>query len=101
MVSELSSFMPGKETLQAKSTKSGTCKDNTTCKCTWYPNCFFLKFLLLNFLCRNEELLNLRGRKYLDALCVYFWATTPVLISILTFSTYAALGHKLTAAKVS
>lgn len=40
------------------------------------------------------------GRKYLDALCVYFWATTPVLISILTFTTYVALGHHLTAAKV-
>lgn len=40
------------------------------------------------------------GRKYLDALCVYFWATTPVLISILTFTTYVGLGHHLTAAKV-
>ena len=36
----------------------------------------------------------------MDALCVYFWATTPVLISILTFTTYAVMGHKLTAAKV-
>ena len=50
---------------------------------------------------RQLELKSLRGRKYLDALCVYFWATTPVLISILTFTTYVALGHKLTAAKVS
>lgn len=38
--------------------------------------------------------------KYLDALCVYFWATTPVLISIMTFSTYVLLGNTLTAAKV-
>ena len=30
MVSELSSFMPGRELLQAKSTESGTRKDNTT-----------------------------------------------------------------------
>ncbi|KAI0210503.1 Multidrug resistance-associated protein 7 [Lamellibrachia satsuma] len=49
---------------------------------------------------REAELASLRGRKYLDALCVYFWATTPVLISILTFTTYALLGHRLTAAKV-
>ncbi|XP_066282147.1 ATP-binding cassette sub-family C member 10-like [Branchiostoma lanceolatum] len=49
---------------------------------------------------RQLELKSLRGRKYLDALCVYFWATTPVLISILTFTTYSALGNKLTAAKV-
>ena len=50
---------------------------------------------------RGGELASLRGRKYLDAWCVYFWATTPVLISILSFSTYALLGHQLTAAKVS
>ena len=49
---------------------------------------------------RDKELSCLRGRKYLDALCVYFWATTPVLISILTFGTYVMLGHTLTAAKV-
>ena len=49
---------------------------------------------------RSKELHSLKGRKYLDALCVYFWATTPVLISILTFTTYALLGHQLTAAKV-
>ena len=49
---------------------------------------------------RDAELSSLKGRKYLDALCVYFWATTPVLISILTFTTYALLGHELTAAKV-
>ena len=49
---------------------------------------------------RTKELSKLKGRKYLDALCVYFWATTPVLISILTFTTYVAFGNKLTAAKV-
>ncbi|XP_067031621.1 ATP-binding cassette sub-family C member 10-like isoform X2 [Acropora muricata] len=49
---------------------------------------------------RTAELKSLRGRKYLDAWCVYFWATTPVIISILTFTTYALLGNKLTAAKV-
>ncbi|XP_044256061.1 ATP-binding cassette sub-family C member 10 [Tribolium madens] len=49
---------------------------------------------------RDKELKYLKGRKYLDALCVYFWATTPVLISILTFATYVLMGNKLTAATV-
>ncbi|XP_060078893.1 ATP-binding cassette sub-family C member 10-like [Ylistrum balloti] len=49
---------------------------------------------------RNAELKSLKGRKYLDAMCVYFWATTPVLISILTFTTYSLMGNPLTAAKV-
>lgn len=49
---------------------------------------------------RKEELKHLGGRKYLDALCVYLWATTPVLISVLTFMTYVLLGNTLTAAKV-
>lgn len=30
--------------------------------------------------CRKEEIKFLSKRKYLDALCVYFWATTPVLM---------------------
>lgn len=49
---------------------------------------------------RQYELKYLKGRKYLDALCVYFWATTPVVISILTFATYSLMGHQLTAATV-
>ncbi|XP_071962252.1 ATP-binding cassette sub-family C member 10-like [Antedon mediterranea] len=49
---------------------------------------------------RLLELRSLKGIKYLDAWCVYFWATTPVLISILTFTTYASMGYNLTAAKV-
>ncbi|XP_050523511.1 ATP-binding cassette sub-family C member 10 [Daktulosphaira vitifoliae] len=49
---------------------------------------------------RKPELEFLKKRKYLDALCVYFWATTPVTISILTFSTYIFFGGQLTAAKV-
>lgn len=52
------------------------------------------------FFDRSAELKSLKGRKYLDAFCVYFWATTPVLISILTFATYVAMGKELTAAKV-
>jgi len=50
---------------------------------------------------RGREVKSLSARKYLDALCVFFWATTPVLISILTFMTYVLLGHQLTAAKVA
>jgi len=49
---------------------------------------------------RKRELKYLQGRKYLDAACVYLWATTPVLISVLTFVTYVLLGNQLTAAKV-
>merc|ERR1719394_985685 len=49
---------------------------------------------------RSKELKFLKGRKYLDAICVYLWATTPVLISVLTFATYVLLGNTLTAAKV-
>ncbi|XP_076174317.1 ATP-binding cassette sub-family C member 10 isoform X2 [Ptiloglossa arizonensis] len=49
---------------------------------------------------RGNEIKHLSGRKYLDALCVYFWATTPVLISILTFGTYVLLGNKLDAKTV-
>eukprot|EP00118_Oscarella_pearsei_P023586 m.283915 g.283915 ORF g.283915 m.283915 type:complete len:304 (+) comp40673_c0_seq54:1844-2755(+) len=52
-------------------------------------------------LLRSLELKSLKGRKYLDALCVYFWATTPVLMSILTFLMYMyAYKIQLTAAKV-
>nr|QBM06364.1 ATP-binding cassette sub-family C member 7 [Daphnia magna] len=49
---------------------------------------------------RAEELKALKARKYLDALCVYFWATTPVLVAILTFATFVLMGGTLTSAKV-
>ncbi|XP_015795703.1 multidrug resistance-associated protein 7 [Tetranychus urticae] len=49
---------------------------------------------------RNEEMKYMRKIKYLDALCVYFWATTPVLISLSTFATYVLLGNHLTASRV-
>ncbi|KFM64287.1 ABC transporter C family member 13, partial [Stegodyphus mimosarum] len=49
---------------------------------------------------RHEEVKFLKKRKYLDALCVYFWATTPVVMSFLTFTVYTSLGHTLTASKV-
>ena len=50
---------------------------------------------------RDAELKSLKGRKYLDAWCVFFWASTPALIAILTFATYVLMGNTLTAAKVS
>nr|XP_018902692.1 PREDICTED: multidrug resistance-associated protein 7 [Bemisia tabaci] len=49
---------------------------------------------------RGSELKYLKYRKYLDALCVFFWATTPVLMSVLTFSTFVLMGGKLNAATV-
>ena len=49
---------------------------------------------------RGDELKHLKGRKYLDAFCVFLWATTPVIISVLTFITFVLLGNTLTAAKV-
>lgn len=50
---------------------------------------------------RKEEVRYLKYRKYLDALCVYFWATTPVMISTLTFTVYIYRGGELSAAVVS
>ena len=49
---------------------------------------------------REQEVKYLKGRKYLDAFCVYFWATTPVLISSLVFGTFVLLNGKLTASVV-
>lgn len=46
---------------------------------------------------RKEEIKYLSKRKYLDALCVFFWATTPVLMSLLTFGMCSFLGNALTA----
>ncbi|EFN60726.1 Multidrug resistance-associated protein 7 [Camponotus floridanus] len=57
-------------------------------------------FLRKIFKLRENEVKYLRGRKYLDALCVYFWATTPVVIAILTFTTYVLLGNELNAKTV-
>ncbi|XP_014478346.1 PREDICTED: multidrug resistance-associated protein 7 isoform X2 [Dinoponera quadriceps] len=52
-------------------------------------------FLRNIFKLRESEVKYLRGRKYLDALCVYFWATTPIVVAILTFATYVLLGNEL------
>lgn len=49
---------------------------------------------------RDKEVKYLSGRKYLDALCVYFWAATQVFISVFTFITYVLLGNDLDAKTV-
>ncbi|EDW64800.1 ATP-binding cassette sub-family C member 10 [Drosophila virilis] len=46
---------------------------------------------------RTTELKFLSKRKYLDAMCVYFWATTPVLMCLLTFGVSVLLGNPLIA----
>ncbi|KAH8409549.1 hypothetical protein KR222_008401, partial [Zaprionus bogoriensis] len=46
---------------------------------------------------RHVELRYLSKRKYLDAMCVYFWATTPVLMCLLTFGMSVLLGNPLVA----
>lgn len=38
--------------------------------------------------------------KYLDALCVFFWAATSLLFSLATFGAFILMGHDLTAATV-
>lgn len=47
---------------------------------------------------RKRELKALSRQKYLDALCVFFWAATPVIVKLLTFATAALMGQPLTAA---
>lgn len=47
---------------------------------------------------RQDEMKFLAKRKYLDALCVYFWATTPVLMQLLTFGASVLMGKPLTPA---
>lgn len=42
----------------------------------------------------------LSKQKYLDALCVFFWATTPTIVKLLTFATSTIVGQPLTAATV-
>lgn len=53
---------------------------------------------------RRQEVKYLSRRKYLDAWCVYFWAATPVLTSMATFTAVALsanrTGHALTPASV-
>lgn len=45
---------------------------------------------------RASEVAALRVKKYLDALCVYFWAATSLLFSLFTFGAFALAGRPLT-----
>ncbi|MQM07035.1 hypothetical protein Taro_039864 [Colocasia esculenta] len=49
---------------------------------------------------RSLEVDHLSTRKYLDAWCVFFWATTPALFSLFTFGLFSLMGHPLNAATV-
>ncbi|KAG0475640.1 hypothetical protein HPP92_015326 [Vanilla planifolia] len=49
---------------------------------------------------RVFEVQHLSTRKYLDAWCVFFWATTPTLFSLSTFGVFALMGNSLDAARV-
>lgn len=49
---------------------------------------------------REKELQQLKAKKYLDAGCVYFWACTPILMSVATFTTYVLVGNTLSPSKV-
>ncbi|KAI3939222.1 hypothetical protein MKX01_002090 [Papaver californicum] len=49
---------------------------------------------------RSLEVKYLSTRKYLDAWCVFFWATTPTLFSLFTFGLFVLTGHTLSAATV-
>ncbi|XP_078443513.1 multidrug resistance-associated protein 11 isoform X2 [Wolffia australiana] len=49
---------------------------------------------------RCFEVKHLATRKYLDACCVFFWATTPTFFSLSTFGLFTLTGHPLNAATV-
>lgn len=49
---------------------------------------------------RAQEMGFLSSRKYLDAVCVLLWASMPVLVPFITFTTTALLGRHLTASEV-
>lgn len=49
---------------------------------------------------RSSEVTHLSRRKYLDAWCVFFWATTPSLFSLFTFGLFTLMGNQLDAAMV-
>ncbi|XP_033229901.1 multidrug resistance-associated protein 7 isoform X2 [Belonocnema kinseyi] len=75
---------------------SETLRGITTIKLNVWEEHFMRNILKL----REKEVKYLSGRKYLDALCVYFWAATRVFISVFTFIAYASLGHELDAKTV-
>lgn len=48
---------------------------------------------------RREEVRYLAWRKYLDAICVFLWACTPVLVPFATFTTARLCGQRVSPAK--
>lgn len=58
---------------------------------------FHFKYLNLSII---AFALSYQTRKYLDAWCVFFWATTPTLFSLFTFGLFTLMGHQLEAATV-
>lgn len=61
-----------------------------------------LKYLKVNtFHLYRSTYFSFQARKYLDAICVYLWASAPLLIFLSIITTYTLVLHeKLTAAKV-
>jgi ATP-binding cassette subfamily C (CFTR/MRP) protein 10 len=49
---------------------------------------------------RDKELRYLGHRKYLDAICVFLWALTPVIVPFVTFLSTVYLNVELTASEV-
>lgn len=68
----------------------------------WFSTFRNINFLYLQELCIKSYVFVwlFQTRKYLDAWCVFFWATTPTLFSLCTFGLYALMGHQLDAATV-
>jgi ABC-type multidrug transport system fused ATPase/permease subunit len=49
---------------------------------------------------RNKELWYLMQRKYLDAICVFLWATTPIIVPLATFMSTEYMNIELSAGDV-
>ncbi|CEG45162.1 atp-binding cassette superfamily [Plasmopara halstedii] len=48
--------------------------------------------------CRKREMDRLQVRKYLDAFCVFFWASTPVIVQVAVFVAAVFSGRNISAA---
>lgn len=62
--------------------------------------CFFFQLFGIIYLNKYCSIFLIQTRKYLDAWCVFFWATTPTLFSFSTFGLFTLTGHDLDAATV-
>lgn len=49
---------------------------------------------------RADEIRNLARKKYLDAICVFLWASMPLIVPYATFMSSVAIGNELSASKV-